>query len=218
LNFQDHVFQAEIKISTNRLAFSDMKMRTLQSQLSPHFLYNSLSSISGLVRRSEKHKTLDMIADLGELLRFSINASKLPFIELNEEVHFTKKYIELQKIRFGEKFDVELNYSTEDQYLMCPPFILQTLVENAFVHSNHPDQKSQKIKVVIQKINQQLKFQVINSLFPVKNKNNYIGMGVALNNLEKRLSILFDNNFELSKKELSEHYQTMVLIPIDQHE
>ncbi len=218
LNYQQHAFQIEMKTAANKLAYSDMTMRTLQSQLSPHFLYNALSSISGLVRRSEKHKTLDLIADLGELLRFSINASQVSLIGLNEEIHFTEKYIDLQKIRFGEKYNVELNKIVEDELLMCPPFILQTLVENAFVHSNHPGQQAQQIQVIIKIVNQQLMFQVTNNQAASPNTNNFQGMGMAIKNLDRRLAILFSENYQIDQQEISGQYQTTVLIPINQDE
>jgi|GEM_PF-2359819 len=216
LQYQQHAFQIELESADNKLAFSDMKMQTLQSQLSPHFLYNSLSSISGLVRRNEPDKTLDLIADLGDLLRFSVAASKVPLIALQEEIHFTEKYIDLQRIRFGERFGVQLNVHT-NQKLMCPPFILQTLVENAFIHSNQPKEKSQEIIALIKTQENELMIQVTNPLANNSEESTYHyskkGMGLALVNLENRLSILFQDQYQINKQQTSSEFQTTIMIP-----
>lgn len=195
------------------LRMSDMKMQALQAQLSPHFLFNSLNSISGLVRLSEKNKALNSISDLGDLLRFSVTASKSSFISLIEEIEFTYRYIQLQKVRFGNRFIYTIENNKKDCNLACPPFILQSLVENAFTHSVFLDDQNIDIKVKINVENHYLNFNVSNTIS--ENKTYSIkSLGIAITNLRNRLTILFEKDFLIEQSKQTDTYITNVQIPL----
>ena len=117
------------------LKLSELKMQALQAQLEPHFLFNALNSISSLVRIADKKHAIHAIRQLSDLLRFAVGASQRKLVPLDEELQFTRDYVELQQLRFGSRLVVNFNDFSTQQAALCPPYVVQTLVENAIVHN-----------------------------------------------------------------------------------
>lgn len=195
------------------LSMSEMKMQALQSQLSPHFLFNSLNSISALTRIAEKDLVIQSIARLGDLLRFSLSASQRTFIRLIEEIEFTNKFIALQKLRIGQRFNYSLESASSLNQYLCPPFIVQTLVENVFSHGLEDNDKEVEIIVRITNHHNQLCVQVTNSQHETKEAINN-GLGIATNNLASRLNILYGDDYAISTTQNEQHYRVKIHIPI----
>ncbi len=195
------------------LAMSQMKMQTLQSQLSPHFLFNCLNSISALTRIAEKDQVIKSIARLGDLLRFSLSASKCTFISLIEEIEFTYQFIALQKLRIGQRFTYSLECEPDLNHYLCPPFILQTLVENVFTHGIEDNNRVVEIKVSMISHQNMLYLKVSNSQQESKEQPNN-GLGIATNNLATRLNILYDDDYSISTKQNEHQYVVNIKIPM----
>ncbi len=198
-----------------QLNLVDMKMQALQSQLSPHFLFNCLNSISALTRKAEKNQVIRAIARLGDLLRFSVSASKSLYISVLEEIEFTDHYVVLQKLRFGEQIVYNLRCEDAIKSKLCPPFILHTLVENAFTHTTVDPQFLLKIEVDIQALGDCLSIKVNNTL-PKGSPSEppHQGLGLAIDNLQTRLNILYPDNFSVTRKRHQDHYFAEARIPI----
>jgi LytS/YehU family sensor histidine kinase len=113
---------------------SKAQLDALRRQLEPHFLYNTLNGISGLVREARNETAVEMIAGLSDLLRRVLEDSGRQLIPLAEEVSFLESYIKLQAMRFGDRLNVTVDVPLELYGALVPQLVLQPLVENAIVH------------------------------------------------------------------------------------
>jgi hypothetical protein len=180
---------------------ADMKMQVLQSQLSPHFLFNCLNSISAMARQGEREIIVEATAQLADLLRFSLNASGHHTISIQEELEFTQAYIQLQNLRFGERYICVIhNELKEEQYqrCTCPPFVLQTLIENAFMHNLGTVADPVTVHASLSHNESSLLIEVCNDV-KVHHNNSTMpqGLSLALDNLKHRLGLIYHNNANL---------------------
>lgn len=187
----------------------DMELQFLKSQLNPHFLFNSLNNIYSLAYQKSE-KTADAILKLSEIMRYMIYESNDSWVSLSKEVAYVQSYIELQKLRFKDGAAVEftLNGEIDDQPVV--PLILISFVENAFKHgvANDPNDPIRINIIANQKI---LHFSVSNK----KNKyNKDIMGGVGLNNVERRLQLLYPERYKLNIVNSETHYTTELMLDI----
>ncbi len=192
----------------------EMKMQALQSQLSPHFLFNCLNGISGLVRVADQNQVIQAIARLGDLLRYAVNVSQELTTPLASELDFMENYVALQKLRLGDQFDYEINCDDSLLSATCPPFMLHTLVENAFVHGMSTAGEPLRIRVDIQAKAGQMIFQVHNHMKPAGRQQAPVGLGVALKNLKNRLTLQYQQNFSITQHAASESYLAEIRMPL----
>lgn len=206
--------EMERSITETEYQLVNMKMQALHGQLSPHFLFNCLNAISALARMTEKNKVIKAIARLGDLLRFAISASKQTFISLNDELEFIENYVDLQKLRLGDSFALNLTYDKRVYSRKCPPFILHTLVENAIAHGGC-DEKQLNVTVDIKLLSGQLVFSVSNSNTGVVMSEVSKGLGIALDNLKSRLTLLYGDAYSITTEQQSQQFTAVVMIPKD---
>ena len=187
----------------------DMELQFLKSQLNPHFLFNSLNNIYSLAYQ-KSDKTADAILKLSEIMRYMIYESNDSWVSLSKEITYVQSYIELQKLRFKDGAAVELTLNGEIDDQRVVPLILISFVENAFKHGVANDPKDPiRINIIAnQKI---LHFSVSNK----KNKFNKDLMGgVGLNNVERRLQLLYPERYKLNIVNSATHYTTELMLDI----
>lgn len=187
----------------------DMELQFLKSQLNPHFLFNSLNNIYSLAYQ-KSDKTADAILKLSEIMRYMIYESNDSWVSLSKEIDYVQSYIELQKLRFkdGAAVEFSLNGEIDDQQVV--PLILISFVENAFKHgvANDPTDPIRINIIANQKI---LNFSVSNK----KNKyNKDIMGGVGLNNVERRLQLLYPDRYKLNIVNSATHYTTELMLDL----
>ena len=117
----------------NKLLIQETEYKYLCSQINPHFLYNTLDSISWLAAMNGNKDVSRMAVALGRILRWSIS-NKRSFVMLCEDMENIKNYLVIQKMRYGESLNYEINIDPEEMEMSIPKMILQPLVENALVH------------------------------------------------------------------------------------
>lgn len=125
--------EREIRAAQLQAQLSDAKLLALKSQLQPHFLFNTLHSISSLMLRDVQAADT-MIARLSDLLRMSLEDEGHHLISLKRELDFTQAYLDIEKIRFGERLTVSFDVPPEALDVTVPHFLLQPLVENSIKH------------------------------------------------------------------------------------
>lgn len=120
-----------------------VKMESLQAQMNPHFIFNSLNSIENFVVHNDKLAASQYLNKFASLVRMILDSSRTDSVPLEVDLEATKKYIELEQIRFNHKFEFisEIDPSLADQKLMVPPLIIQPYVENAIIHGLAPSEK-----------------------------------------------------------------------------
>ena len=132
-NLISSIYDAELKkrkAETNALQF---EYSALESKINPHFIYNTLESVNSLAKIKGDDDISQIICLLGSLLRDNIS-STVEIIPLTKEIDNISKYLQIQKLAYGEKFDIHITIKQEAQQAMVPKFILQPLVENALYH------------------------------------------------------------------------------------
>ena len=201
-----------------RLAESLMKekvaaeLELLKSQVQPHFIFNTLNNIYMLSLKNSP-LTSDMIYRLSALLSYMLYDSKQDTIEMGKEVDYIKNYINLEKIRYGERLDVQLNVYKNIRNVNVPPLLFLPLVENAFKHGVSKDADESWIHIDISMKHNSLIFKVENSFSAEKTQTNGFGNGLGLDNLKKRLEILYPNAFEL--KILKDECSFLAVLKLD---
>lgn len=187
----------------------DMELQFLKSQLNPHFLFNSLNNIYSLAYQKSE-KTADAILKLSEIMRYMIYESNDSWVDLSKEVEYVTSFVELQKLRFKDGASVIITINGEIDGQKIVPLILISFVENAFKHgvANDPEDPIKINIIANQKI---LHFSVSNK----KSKTNKDAMGgVGLNNVERRLQLLYPDRYKLNIVNSATHYTTELMLDL----
>ncbi len=181
---------------TNQLLLENQRMELdlLRSQTNPHFLFNTLNNIYALVN-IDSEKALNAIEKLSQLLRYSLYKTKT-LVPLEDEITQIENFIELEGLRHKEAPIITFNIEGDPHMISVPQFILMPFVENAFKHGKLHS-KIQPIAIKIDVNDEYLNYEVLNEV--EEKKKDKVG-GLGLDNLKKRLELLFpgENNFECS--------------------
>ncbi len=189
LQFQKESAELEVKqLKVNNL--EAQKMILLQ-QLQPHFLFNALSTLKSLISENPTNAE-DYTVRLSDFLRYSVQAKNNEVVSLAEELTFTKNYIELQKVRFGDSFICQIEIPELYMVKNIPVYALQTLVENAIKHNSFTDKRPLLIDVSIE--NNRIK--VSNNVLL---KTLQIQSGTGLENLNQRYKLVANSEIEIVK-------------------
>ena len=161
--------------------------------------------------------TSDMIYRLSALLSYMLYDSKRNLIDIEKEIDYIKNYINLEKIRYGERLDVQMCVVNDVRGVQVPPLLFLPLVENAFKHgvSNAVEESWIHIDISLKK--RVLMFKIENSLSLEKAEMNGFGNGLGLDNLRKRLEILYPDNFELKMLEEDESHLAVLKLNFAEH-
>ena len=173
------------------------KLQTLQMQLNPHFLFNSLHSISSLMHRDVEAADR-MIARLSDLLRAALAGSDTQEVTLREELEFIRRFLEIEQIRFGSRLTVKMDVAPDTLDALVPNLILQPLVENAIRHGIEPHAKPGRIELRAQRENGALNLDVSDNGGGLPAGKQTVE-GVGLSNTRARLLALYGDahSFEL---------------------
>ena len=126
--------EREFLASRLEAQLAQAQLDSLRMQLHPHFLFNTLNSIVGLVRDNKNHAAVRMLVGLSDLLRHTLDHSARHEVELREELNFIKLYLSIQEMRFSDRLEIEFDIDPTTTRAMVPNLILQPLTENALRH------------------------------------------------------------------------------------
>lgn len=176
---------------------SKARLAALRRQIEPHFMYNALNSIVGLVRDQRNDAAVNMIVGLSEFLRRASEDSHRSQVALAEEVEYLQRYLDLQKVRFGERLQVKVDVPTELLGARVPNLLLQPLVENGIKHGIGKLVAGGQVRVVGSRHHDNLCLSVYNDGPRSTSKASAAPSGVGLANLRTRLEILHGDDFDL---------------------
>ncbi len=187
------------------------ELSALKAQLNPHFLYNAFNTINAAIP-PEQEETRQLIAELSDLFRYQLKASRQDFVKLKEELDFVKSYLELEKARFGERLEVEINVDSSILNSKIPPMILQPLVENAVKHGISPLIEGGKITIEIYKQNKKLHFKISDTGAGIdtEERDSILEKGVGLANTKLRLEKMYN-----SVLKVNDNYPTGLIIEFE---
>lgn len=198
-NLIDRIFVLTEDIEKKEEQKRTYQVKALQSQINPHFLYNTLDTILWLVEFGENEKAIKVTKNLGMLLRNSLNIDE-DFVKLDKEIEHAKNYLDIQKIRYDNKFTYEFIKKIGTSSLYVPKLILQPIIENAIYHGIREKKSKSYIKIIVEKNPEYLIIKIIdNGLGPKEKKENIptkLG-GIGMENVNNRIKLLCGEKYNL---------------------
>lgn len=186
LEAQHLLRERQIAAAKLEASLAQARLHALELQLQPHFLFNTLHAIGGLVRQSRGTEAIEMIAGLSDLLRYSLDRSGSA-VSLEREVAILQRYLDIQRIRFPDRLQVRIDLPAELKGASVPGLILQPLAENAVRHGIEPLARGGEIQLCASREGDRLRITLFNSGHREETKQK----GLGLENTRARLSQLY---------------------------
>ncbi len=186
--------QYEVELKNTALK---SELSAIKAQLNPHFLYNVFNTINASVPK-EMEETREMIAELSDLFRYQLKASREDLVTLEEELEFVNKYLKLEQKRFEDRLRITIEVAPHLLSRKIPPMILQPLVENSVKHGISPLVKGGEIDIIIREKNGKLVFEINDTGVGVEDKEAIFNLGVGLSNTQKRLQKMYQSTLMVS--------------------
>ncbi|WP_232825733.1 sensor histidine kinase [Algoriphagus litoralis] len=188
----------------------EAELAQLRQQLQPHFLFNSLNSINALVVTQPK-KAREMVLQLSEFLRGTIRKDSQKWITLEEELNYLKMYLDIERVRFGHRLEVEFCLEEDFYQVKLPQLLIQPLVENAIKHGLYGVTGEVKIEITGKKDGSYFVLEVINPFDPESTPAE--GTGFGLNSVERRLFLLFGRKDLIESEAVANVFKVRLKIP-----
>ena len=173
-SLEKRIHQQELQQIKIKRELDRARLLTLQAQINPHFLFNAMNTISRTALFEQADQTADLVTDLAGIFRYMLDQRTT--VTLAEEFDFIRKYLTIQKIRFAERLEYELQDTIDEAGILIPPLIIQPLVENAIIHGLEPLEEGGSVQVIAERIKR--------SLFIIVRDT---GMGIDPSEVEKLL-------------------------------
>lgn len=206
-----------IRINQQRLgearageAHSQSELRLLQSQLSPHFLFNTLNNLYGI--SISRHQDMPgLLLKLSELLRYSVYDAKEQFVPLEDEIAYINNYLAFEKIRIGGRLKLQTDFQGLEEGTLIAPMLLIIFIENAFKHAKNSIEDLIFVDIKLKTWSGFIQFEIRNS-HHVGEENVMKGKhsGFGLENVKKRLDLLYYNQYDLKFANSSGFYTVML--------
>ena len=190
----------------------ETELKMLRSQINPHFLFNSLNSISSLTI-TDPEKAREMVIKLSEFMRYALSRKDEQPVSLQYEMENIRLYLDIEKVRFGDKLTTEENIESVCFDFKIPVMLLQPLYENAVKHGVY--ESTESVRIIT-------KARLIDSFFEISISNNYDaapslkkGTGTGLVNVSRRLELLYGNKGSMKTLKEDGIYTVTLYIPVD---
>lgn len=189
----------------------ETELKMLRSQINPHFLFNSLNSISSLTI-TDPEKAREMVVKLSEFMRYALSRKDEQPVSLQNEIENLRLYLDIEKVRFGEKLTTEENIETNCLDFKIPVLLLQPLYENAVKHGVY--ESTESVRIITNA-------KIIEGYFEITISNNYDtapslkrGTGTGLLNVTRRLELFYGNKASIKTAKENGIYTVNMYIPI----
>ncbi len=214
LRMQDQYKAQEMLNLQLESQLTDAQLKALKMQLNPHFLFNSLNTISGLVRTSEIKKAVGMLARLSDFLREVLIDRGNQEITLINEIGFLKKYLEIEQLRFGNKLEVTFEIGEDVEECLLPSLILQPIVENAIKHGISRRKNARELKIKAWNDEGNLRISIYNDGPAVSESKGPESLGVGISNTVKRLEQSYGDKYEFSISNTESGVEVRMRLPM----
>ncbi len=203
-------------VSSERKAeqFESEKIRAelsyLRSQINPHFFFNTLNTLYGLALK-KSDRTAEVVMKLSELMSYILYEADRELVPLSKEIEQIERYIDLEQIRYENRFETELEVKGDIDQVSIPPLILLPFVENSFKHGVNKSSKDGWIFILIDASTHELRFLIKNKVFSsVEKRDEKNGVGIA--NVERRLNLLYPHSHSISCQRLEDTFVVEITI------
>jgi len=187
------------------------ELNFLKSQIQPHFFFNTLNNLYALVIKKSPNAP-DVVLKLSEIMQYVLYEATEPKITLLKEINYIYSYLDLEKLRYGDKIRSDIEIVGDIDEIEIPPLLFLPFIENCFKHGivNNDDIK---VSICFKIKDNHLLFNVTNTFDPYNNKN--LKHGIGIENVRRRLQLLYGNNFTLETKIEKSKFKVRLQFPID---
>ena len=207
--------QADARATEVTIQARDAELKALKAQINPHFLFNSLNSISALTS-IDPSRARDMCVLLGDFLRLTLGLGEKTSVRFSEELDLLQKYMAIEKVRFGARLTMLEEIEEDSKSCLLPPLLLQPLVENAVKHGIAGLPEGGQVRLAAQRQNGRLAILVENSWDPDSPPRRSGGLG--LKNVQRRLEARYGRDASLRVNNEGELFQVSLNLPAESEE
>jgi two-component sensor histidine kinase len=190
----------------------ETELKMLRSQINPHFLFNSLNSISSLTI-TDPEKARDMVVKLSEFMRYALSRKDEQPVSLQNELENLRLYLDIEKVRFGDKLMTEENIENDCLDFKIPVMLLQPLYENAVKHGVYESTESVRILTTAKRIEGYIEIIISNNYDPAPSLKR--GTGTGLLNVSRRLEVFYGKKASIKTTRENGVYTVTIYIPTD---
>jgi two-component system, LytTR family, sensor kinase len=213
--FAIHYFEGYNKAEIERFkweaAVKDFELKTLKSQLNPHFMFNALNSIRALVEENPE-RAQETITQLSNIFRYSLRIEKTEKVPLEDEIRIVRDYLALEKVRYEERLNYSITVDSDANRIEIPPMMIQTLVENGIKHGIAKLHDGGTVSIKASVDDTKLTIQIINSgSFSDSDLQKTTGFGVS--NTKQRLQIIYGPSAGFKIYEENQNVIVLITIP-----
>ena len=204
------LLENRLRDSEKSVLISKSELQLLQSQLSPHFLFNTLNNLYGL-SLSKDDRLPGLLLKLSEMLRHSVYQTEDTFVSLEEETDYIENYIDFERIRLGDRLDLKVDID-QVATIKIAPMLLIIFIENAFKHSKNTADDKIFIEISLKIWESNILFSVYNTFDAAHVKNNELNKnsGLGLENVRRRLELLYPDSHHLRIEEGTNKYKVIL--------
>jgi LytS/YehU family sensor histidine kinase len=207
--------EAQERALESSLRARDAELSALKAQINPHFLYNSLNSISALTS-IDPSRAREMCVLLADFLRMTLGLGEKALIPLQVELDLLEKYCAIEKVRFGDRLNIEQHIQDDTKNCLLPPLLLQPLVENAVVHGIAQLPEGGRIRLQATRGNGRVTLLVENTWDPEAGPSRRNGVG--LKNVQRRLEARYGKDAQLEAKAEEDLFRVSMGFPAETEE
>jgi two-component system sensor histidine kinase AlgZ len=191
-------------------AITEARLQALQARIRPHFLFNSITAVLSLVR-NEPHRAETALEDMAELFRVLMRDNR-DLAPLADEVELCRQYLDLEKLRLGDRLEVDWNVKSMPGDALVPPLMLQPLLENAVYHGIEPSIERGTVSINIFLSRDEI-HAILKNPYRTKGGGHHSGNKMALANVRERLALHFDAEASLDSRVTREGYEVHIRVP-----
>lgn len=184
------------------------ELQHLKSQVNPHFFFNTLNNLYGLVDE-DTEKAKDLILKLSDMMSYSIYKGEQEFVTLKEEVEYLQNYIKLHEIRYHKKVDITFDVHLKDDGILVMPLLYIILLENAFKHGVENLRSNAYIHLKLSDLKDGISFEIENNFDPEEIKEK---TGIGLKNLKRRLELVYPKKHKFTSSKTHNIYKATLSI------
>ena len=213
LDSRERLAQQQTEAARLSEQLSKAQLSVLRHQIEPHFLFNTLNAIAGLVRENRNDDAVSMIAGLSDFLRRILKDSHRQEVPLAEEMDFLQRYLDVQKVRFADRLQLSVDVPHELLVAQVPNLILQPMVENAVKHGIAKRAQGGTIRIRASRLNAMLTLSIFNDGPSLTADWETTGSGIGISNVRTRLRSLYGDSFDLRLQNQDNGVEVSVSVP-----
>lgn len=213
IQFFNNWNRAELEKWKLAAEIKDAQLGSLKSQINPHFVFNTLNNIRALILE-DKDKAREMLLNFSDLFRYALKNTEQSKVELKEELNIVNQYLELLSIQYEDKLKYKINVDEGLEEVELPPMMLQLLVENAVKHGISQMKNGGDVLIDIEQGEGFMNINVRNTGSLKTSSKLGDKLGVGLENIRKRLELIYNGKANLQMKEVNEYVVASIKIPM----